>query len=255
MTPTVRARLRQAFQHHCVDTSTPNYEQYVRSIEQLLHLPGQEQVVYMVCDNLNYRILYASDSVALFGFAITNPTDLAQYQALTAPEHSEYNYLSDLWHLSLHERLAPAERTHIQAVHCGIKFRRANGRLGRLLAISHFVDPDINNHPRVVLVIMQDVAHLYKGNHYWLRATFGEARQRVFHYLSHQGRTLEQDMLSAREREVLRWLDEGLDSKEVGVHLGISAETVQQHRRNMLNRTGARDTTALLQLARWCSLL
>lgn len=209
----------------------------------------------MVCDNLNYQILHATDSTALFGFRIANPTDLAQYHALTAPEHQEYNYLGDFWHLELNQQIPPEQRLTIQAVHCGIRFNRPDGRSGRLLAISEFIDLDANHNPRLVLVVMQNIAHLYKGSHYWLRASFGSATERVFHYLSSQGRTLEQDILSVREKEVLRWLNEGLESKEIGLRMGITGETVMEHRRNMLARTGARDTTALLQLARWCSLL
>jgi DNA-binding NarL/FixJ family response regulator len=250
-----RNLLRKAFQQHCLDAPQCNYEQYIHSIEQALQLPTQDQAVYMVCDNLNYQILHATDSTTLFGFRISEPTDMARYHALVAPEHRAYNHEADSWHLALNERVPPAQRVNVQAVHCGIKFNRADGRTGRLLAISHFVDPDVNNNPRTVLVILYDVSHLYKGDHYWLRASFGMQNELVFHYLSNQQRTLEQDILSGREKEVLRWLNEGLDSKTIGQHMGIVGETVTEHRRNMLARTGARDTTALQQLAKWGALL
>jgi DNA-binding CsgD family transcriptional regulator len=255
MSVSERNLLREAFKNHCLDSPTPDYERYIQSIEHALQLPTQNQAVYMVCDNQNYQIRYATDSTALFGFRISNPTDLARYHALVAPDHRDYNHQADSWHLALNERVPFASRVNIQAVHCGIKFNRADGRTGRLLAISHFVDPDANNNYRTVLVILYDVAHLYKGDHYWLRASMGPANERVFHYLSSQQRTLEQDILSVREKEVLRWLNKGLDSKEIGLQLGITGETVMEHRRNMLARTGARDTTALLQLAKWSSLL
>ncbi|MBO0939505.1 hypothetical protein J2I47_23345 [Fibrella sp. HMF5335] len=260
MLPSVRARLRQSFQRHCAELPVPNYKRYIDSIEQILSLPGLDQVVYMVCDNLNYQILYASDSTNLFGFATNGeaspgPADVARYHSLLTTDHADYSFLADSWHLSLHDRLPQEQRVNSQAVHCGMKFSRPDGRTGRLLAVSHFVEPDANNLPRIVLVIMQDVAHLIKGDHYWMRATFGEQNERVFCYLSHQREALEIDILSVREKEVLRCLHKGKDSKEIAQQLGITVETVQKHRRNMLARTGARDTTALLQLAIWCSLL
>ncbi len=44
--------------------------------------------------------------------------------------------------------------------------------------------------------------------------------------------------LSAREREVLQLLAEGLSAKETGHRLNISPKTVESHRRNMMAKTG-----------------
>lgn len=51
--------------------------------------------------------------------------------------------------------------------------------------------------------------------------------------------------LSAREIEVIRLLAEGLASKQIGVKLAISKHTVDTHRRNLLRKTGAKNTIEL----------
>lgn len=51
--------------------------------------------------------------------------------------------------------------------------------------------------------------------------------------------------LSAREREVLRLLAEGLHSKEIAVRLSLSVRTVENHRASITRRTGLRSVAQL----------
>lgn len=51
--------------------------------------------------------------------------------------------------------------------------------------------------------------------------------------------------LSVREREVLRFLADGLSSKEIAERLGISARTVENHRASITRRTGLRSVAHL----------
>jgi DNA-binding CsgD family transcriptional regulator len=248
----ITSNLRQAFRNLCTDCREPDYERYIGLVKQALPLPGQKQVVYTIFDNLNYQIRYSSDTTTLFGYQADDPSDVGQFMAMLPPEHRDYAHLSGAWHLGLYERVPVEQKINMQGTQCGMKINRRDGTQGRLLARAHYVDLDENNNPLVSLVIAQDIAHLYKGDHYWFRASFGAQSETVFHYLSHQERTYEHDLLSEREKQVLRLLHQGLESKAIGIELGISSETVLQHRRNMLARTGARDTTALLQLAEWC---
>ena len=50
------------------------------------------------------------------------------------------------------------------------------------------------------------------------------------------------DLLTAREREVLCLVSEGLTSKDIGQRLGISSRTVEIHRINLITKLGARNT-------------
>jgi DNA-binding CsgD family transcriptional regulator len=51
--------------------------------------------------------------------------------------------------------------------------------------------------------------------------------------------------ISAREREVIKFLAEGLPSKQIGERLSISTHTVDTHRRNLLKKTGTKNTSEL----------
>jgi DNA-binding NarL/FixJ family response regulator len=55
--------------------------------------------------------------------------------------------------------------------------------------------------------------------------------------------------LSAREREVLRHIAEGLSAKEIAVELSISTKTVEAHRTSLMRKLGARKATELVRYA------
>lgn len=56
-------------------------------------------------------------------------------------------------------------------------------------------------------------------------------------------------LLTARELEVLRLLAEGLSNQEMADRLFMSKRTVETHRQNLIAKTQARNTAALVKLA------
>ncbi len=52
--------------------------------------------------------------------------------------------------------------------------------------------------------------------------------------------------LTIREIEILDFIAKGLSSKEIAARLFISANTVANHRRNMLRKRGARSSAELV---------
>jgi DNA-binding NarL/FixJ family response regulator len=63
------------------------------------------------------------------------------------------------------------------------------------------------------------------------------------------------DALTAREREVLALVAEGLRNKEIAARLGASEKTVQFHIANLFGKLGAQSRTEAVRLARERGLL
>jgi two-component system response regulator FixJ len=55
--------------------------------------------------------------------------------------------------------------------------------------------------------------------------------------------------LSAREREVMALVVDGLDNRSVGERLGISPRTVEVHKARVMNKLGARNLAELIRIA------
>ncbi len=55
--------------------------------------------------------------------------------------------------------------------------------------------------------------------------------------------------LTYRERQILRYVVDGLTNKEIAADLGLSYRTVEVHRRHIMEKIGARNTAELVRLA------
>lgn len=63
------------------------------------------------------------------------------------------------------------------------------------------------------------------------------------------------NMLSDREKEVLRLIDEGMSSKEIASQLHISIYTVSRHRQNILEKLRARNSSHACKTAKSLKLI
>jgi DNA-binding NarL/FixJ family response regulator len=68
-------------------------------------------------------------------------------------------------------------------------------------------------------------------------------------------RAAPRDRLTAREREILRLVAEGLANKEIGARLGISERTVKFHVGEILGRLGAPNRARAVAIAQQRGLL
>jgi DNA-binding NarL/FixJ family response regulator len=55
--------------------------------------------------------------------------------------------------------------------------------------------------------------------------------------------------LTEREIEIVRWVAEGLSSREIAEKLNLSVKTVETHRANMMEKLGAHNTPELIRYA------
>ncbi len=55
--------------------------------------------------------------------------------------------------------------------------------------------------------------------------------------------------LTSREREILRWVAEGLTAKEIAENLSISVRTAETHRSNVMRKLGVSKTAGLVRIA------
>ncbi|HRH60401.1 MAG TPA: LuxR C-terminal-related transcriptional regulator [Chitinophagaceae bacterium] len=68
-------------------------------------------------------------------------------------------------------------------------------------------------------------------------------------YKNYFSQDLEKTAISKRELEVLKWISEGFASKQVAEKLNISMNTVNNHRKKMLQKTNSKNTAELLSFA------
>lgn len=95
--------------------------------------------------------------------------------------------------------------------------------------------------------IVTAIREVMKGGSYFSPAV---AREIVEQVRAPRGESPDPfEVLSAREREVLQRIADGLSAKEVATELSISTKTVEAHRTSLMRKLGVRKATELVRYA------
>ncbi|MCA6074830.1 response regulator transcription factor [Fulvivirga sedimenti] len=126
---------------------------------------------------------------------------------------------------------------------------RSNHKNGSVITTQNQNIPlvfDENRVPFVFANIITDISHLEISN--LPQATlFNQKRNEHFHLdMKHMELRPSEDLFTSREKEILRHLIRGEDSKEISEALNISYETVRTHRKNILKKADVHSTVELI---------
>jgi DNA-binding CsgD family transcriptional regulator len=99
----------------------------------------------------------------------------------------------------------------------------------------------------IMLLIIKDVRMLIKENSpWWAEFNINDNERYLFH--QNEKKFQKGSVLSVRECEILELIKIGNDTKIIAEQLHISPHTVVKHRKNMIEFTGAKDISSLIQL-------
>ena len=174
---------------------------------------------------------------------------ILQYVRFVTLDHAFFPILAGKYYVNFLNSIPYEEKINQKVVFVGPKLKNRFGKISRLFVQTANLDEDEKRNPINLMNSVQDIAHSMKDDFWWMRFAYGEYPQKVKYYHSDIGKATDGDILSDREKDILRLIYEGMDSPEIADKLNISIATVHTHRRNMLNRTGMKDTTALVQIA------
>lgn len=111
-----------------------------------------------------------------------------------------------------------------------------------------------NGSPIIFLIAKKEVESLIKEDSpWWAEFCFNE--QERYYYHQEERKFLKGSILSDREREILLLIKKGAETKNIAENLELSTHTVEKHRKNMLERTGAKDTSMLLKICEMGKLI
>ena len=91
------------------------------------------------------------------------------------------------------------------------------------------------------------LAAVLAGERYLDSHISAEALRRHMDRITAEGS--QQDILTARQREILQLIAESLGTKEIAFRLGVSAKTVETHRRELMQRLNIHDVPGLVRYA------
>ncbi len=251
-------RLQDTINKQYPDPVEIDYAKYLAQTSVFSLFNQNEGSLTLIFDIKNCRIVNISKNITTFtGY---NRKEFGEnitlsFVSLLAPEHNSIINVFAAWIQKVLKHLAKSYRVE-HFLNCwGVKFYSKAGEPMKWHISALPLELDAEGKPLVVFISVQDITHLMKGDDYWIRGVFGKEEKKVFVYHSNEDKTLEQEILSEREKEVLKYIIQGLNTRQIASILDISPNTVDNHRRNMLARTGARDTTALIHLCKMMGIV
>jgi len=172
-------------------------------------------------------------------------------------DYATFPFESVDWFTTALQKIPPEDRTNMKIHHCNMRFMRTDSKVIRIFSQGMPMQSDEQNNFTYTLNYVQNIHYLIKKDYpyYWIRLSYGTENQFVETFHSATKEKSKNDLLSIREKEVLKLIAEDWDTKEIAKLLFISSNTVGNHRSNMIERLGARDSTALVQLAKMSGMI
>lgn len=172
-------------------------------------------------------------------------------------EYAKFPYESVDWFTKVLQQIPFEERVNMKIHHSCMRFTRLDGKPICIFSQGIPIQIDEYRTFKYTLNYVQNIHHLIKKDfpYYWIRVAYGQQQQLVQTFHSGDKIFCKHDLLSTREKEILKMIAADIDTKEIAKQLFISPNTVGNHRSNMIEKLGARDTTALVQLAKMVGMI
>jgi len=234
-------------------------EQFREEAQLLFNGIRGTDAVIAIFDHVSYSAVLEVGEKEFWGNLPEVPKAERMTQIMSLLEKDYLLFFTDSvkWFTGVLEKIPFAQRENIQIFHCGIRYKLLNNKSICLFSKGLPFHYDEDREFSYTFNYVQNVNHLLKKDfrHYWIRISYGENNEYVHTFHSQDKMDSTKDLLSAREKEILKLVSDDCDTKEIAKRLCISTATVGNHRSNMIERMGARDTTALVQLAKMADVI
>lgn len=242
-----------------VDGDIGEIERFREEANLLLNGIKGTDAVLGIFDHRNYTPVLEVGEKEFWGNlpAVPQSERMQQIMSLLEIEYLPFFTDSVAWFTILLDKMPFEQSLNIQIFHCGIRYRLLDDKPVCLLSKGLPIHYNAHRKFSYTFNYVQNIHHLLKKDfrHYWIRISHGESHEHVHTFHSKDKLHSNKDLLSVREKEILKLIADDCDSKEIARRLFISTATVGNHRGNMIERLGARDTTALVQLAKMAGMI
>lgn len=140
----------------------------------------------------------------------------------------------------------PPEKVLKYKVRYDLRVRKANGEYLRLLQQTTPIQHDGAGALLRTLVVHTDISHLKMSGRPVLSFIGLEGEPSFLNVEVKKAFIPAREVLTKREKEVLKLMLGGMSSREIALALNISRQTVDQHRKNMLKKTGIKSSTEMV---------
>jgi DNA-binding CsgD family transcriptional regulator len=140
----------------------------------------------------------------------------------------------------------PPEKVQKYKVRYDLRIKKADGEYLRLLQQTIAIQHDEKGQVLRTLVVHTDISHLKTAGTPALSFIGLDGEPSFLNVEVKKALTQARELLTKREKEVLQLMLSGMPSREIAVNLGISKQTIDKHRKNMLRKTGIKSSAEMV---------
>lgn len=140
----------------------------------------------------------------------------------------------------------PVEKCMKYKVRYDLRYKKKNGEYVRLLHQGVMLEHDDVGNPVRTLSVFSNITYLKQGGNPVLSFIGIDNEPSYIDTLASNPVNNEKEDFTKREKEILRLMIEGKLSKEIGDILKISKQTVDKHRKNMVQKKHVSNTNELI---------
>lgn len=214
-----------------------------------------EDIMVALYDNTNASIFFISDNVEkMTGIKASTLTKWGGLLLFKILHYSHYSFaFAATKRESSFVSKQPLEYQGTNRLFCsGLKMKDGHGKIRRAFLKGKQLQVGKKGFTNTSVFFIEDVTHLVKSDNYWFRLACGHNTSA---YIQQKGKKIYTDILTGREKEILLLLAQNKTSQEIANELFLSKLTVETHKKNMIKRTGAVNSTAMVHLCKMASLL
>lgn len=240
--------VKQCYPHGKLD------RQYVKSlVEAYQKLTMSEDIIVALYDNSSASVFFVSDNVKRLhytpekvikwgGLLLFKGLHFSHYSFAFNSLKQEYQFVKQLRHNSGKNK-----------IYCGgLKIVDGKGKVRRVFMKGKQVQVNQTGQTSISVYFLEEIDHLVKSDHYWFRL---ECNGNTLAHIQQKGKKVFDDLLSAREKDILKLLAQNKSSQEIADELFLSKLTIETHRKNMIKRVGAINSTAMVHLCKMANLI
>ena len=245
-----------------IDTQDAIYRQYTSgdtptNIDYINQFSDNENSVKIIFDHIDFKILHISENVTkLSGYGIKYfyKINIPFIFKIVTFDHYSFLYTWLKWAVTINTNYKYCDSQKQSVI--GVKVKHRDGHFMRVLIRYYPIQVTKSGAATKAAITIDDVTHLIKSDFYCLRMEFNRDGENFVHNLNSTDKKDKPfDIISDREKDTLRLLAQGMESKEIGKLLYTSSHTIDNHRRNMMSKIGAKDTTALIQICKMIGII
>lgn len=233
----------------------PDYSKMAEVMQLYEKITFFENTVTLLYDHKNMKFIYISENILdVLGYTSEELKVMGMrfYFKVFHSGHRGFAFRQIKIEAKIYPHLYDTPMINRKIYLGGLKLLHKNGQLLRGFFKVKSLVVNKYNLPELSLIQGGDFSHFFKGDNYWVRVVLGDFS---YSYVHNSGKKEFKDLISPSELNILRLIAKNKSTKEISELLHLSTGTIDKHRKNMIARSGAINTTALVHLCKMANIL